>query len=95
MSVDIDDVEAIARLARIQIDPESLPEFVDDLSRILELVEHMSAADTGKTEPMASPHDLVARLRTDEITEQNQRDRYQGVAPATEAGLFLVPKVIE
>ena len=55
----------------------------------------MNAIDTSDVEPMAHPLDAVQRLRKDEVTEQNQRDHYQQVAPLTEAGLYLVPKVIE
>ena len=95
MAVDIRDVETIARLARIQIDRESSVAYAQAMSRILALVEQMNAADTSGVAPMANPHDLTARLRPDEITEAVQRDNFQTIAPATEAGLYLVPQVIE
>lgn len=46
-------------------------------------------------EPMAHPLDAVQKLRPDVVTETNQRDAFQAIAPATEDGLYLVPKVIE
>lgn len=95
MALDNKEVAKIAHLARIEIDESKAPEYADSLSSILGLVEQLQAADTGDIEPMAHPLDATQRLRTDEVTESNHRDDYQAVAPATEDGLFLVPKVIE
>lgn len=90
------DVENIAYLARLQITEQELPVYVGSLSRILEFVEQLSAADTGATEAMAHPLEhQIQPLRDDVVTETDHRDRYQGNAPAVEAGLYLVPKVIE
>jgi len=95
MSLTKQDVENIAHLARLAIDDADIPNYANNLSNILELVEQMSAIDTTDVEPMAHPLDAVQRLRNDEVTEQNQREHFQQVAPLTEAGLYLVPKVIE
>ena len=95
MSLTKQDVENIAHLARLAIDDADIPNYANNLSNILELVEQMNAIDTTDVEPMAHPLDAVQRLRKDEVTEQNQRDHYQQIAPLTEAGLYLVPKVIE
>jgi aspartyl-tRNA(Asn)/glutamyl-tRNA(Gln) amidotransferase subunit C len=95
MSLTKQDVENIAHLARLAIDEADIPEYANNLSNILELVEQMTAIDTTNVEPMAHPLDAVQRLRKDEVTEENQREHYQQVSPLTEAGLFLVPKVIE
>jgi len=65
------------------------------LSRILGLIEQMNAVDTAGIEPMAHPSDTALRLREDVVKEKNQRDQFQAGAPATEAGLYLVPRVIE
>ncbi|HEY5602633.1 MAG TPA: Asp-tRNA(Asn)/Glu-tRNA(Gln) amidotransferase subunit GatC [Gammaproteobacteria bacterium] len=89
------DVENIAHLARLAIDEADIPNYANNLSNILELVEQMNAIDTTGVAPMAHPLDAVQRLRKDEVTEQNQREHFQRVAPLTEAGLYLVPKVIE
>ena len=90
------DVENIAQLARLQVTEEELPVYVGSLSRILEFVEQLGSADTGEVEPMAHPlEDQVQRLRPDEVTETDRRSRYQQNAPAVEAGLYIVPKVIE
>ncbi len=95
MSLDRSDVEKIAHLARLQIDEAAIPEYTQNLSNILDLVNQMQAVDTSTVEPMAHPLDAVQRLREDQVTETDQRDQLQQNAPAVEEGLFLVPKVIE
>ncbi|MEW8014617.1 MAG: Asp-tRNA(Asn)/Glu-tRNA(Gln) amidotransferase subunit GatC [Candidatus Sedimenticola endophacoides] len=95
MSLERADVEKIAHLARIAVDEEELDAVVGGLSNILDLVEQMKAVDTRGVEPMAHPLHMVQRLREDRVTESDQRERFQAVAPQTEAGLYLVPKVIE
>ena len=95
MAFDDNEVAKIAHLARIKIDASKAPEYANSLSSILDLVEQLQSADTDNIEPMAHPLDATQRLRSDEVTEQNQRDDYQAIAPATEDGLYLVPKVIE
>ena len=95
MSVEQTEIEKIAELARIRIADTEMPEVTARISGILELVDQMQAIDTSDTEPMANPLDAIARLRADEVTETNRRDEFQAIAPQTEAGLYLVPKVIE
>lgn len=95
MSLDAKDVTKIAHLARLQIDDSALPEYARDLSSILHLVEQMEQVDTKGVLPMAHPLDAVQRLRPDAATETNQREQFQKVAPQTEAGLYLVPRVVE
>jgi aspartyl-tRNA(Asn)/glutamyl-tRNA(Gln) amidotransferase subunit C len=90
------DVENIAHLARLAISEAQLPVYVDSLSKILSLVEQLDAADTATVEPMAHPlADQVQRMRPDEVLDVEQREKYQRNAPRVEAGLYLVPKVIE
>ena len=90
------DVENIAHLARLEISEAELPVYVQSLSAILAFVEQLSAAPTEGVPPMAHPlAGQVQRLRDDQVTESDHRDRYQANAPAVEAGLYLVPKVIE
>jgi aspartyl-tRNA(Asn)/glutamyl-tRNA(Gln) amidotransferase subunit C len=95
MALDKTDVEKIAHLARIALSEDDIPTYARNLSNILDLVEQMNAVDTTGVTPMAHPLDAVARLREDEATEPNQREHFQQVAPLTENGLYLVPKVIE
>lgn len=95
MTISADDVTSIARLARLEIDPADIPGYAAQLSRILELVEQMNSVPTDGVEPMAHPLDLAARLRPDEVTEHDQREAFQALAPEVEAGLYLVPRVIE
>ncbi len=95
MSLDRTTVENIAHLARLALEAEEVPAYELQLSRILDLVEEMNSVDTTDVEPMAHPLDMVQRLREDLVTEPNCRERFQAVAPLTERGLYLVPKVIE
>jgi aspartyl-tRNA(Asn)/glutamyl-tRNA(Gln) amidotransferase subunit C len=95
MSLSLDDVSRIARLARIEISPAEAERTCDQLNGILSFVEQLQAVDTGNIEPMAHAVDVVQRLRPDTATEADRRDAFQAIAPETEAGLYLVPKVIE
>ena len=95
MSLDRTDVDKIAHLARLAVSDEEKDRYATDLSKILGLVEQMSAVDTDDVTPMAHPLHMVQRLRVDEPSEPNQRELFQQIAPATEDGLYLVPKVIE
>ena len=95
MSLDEEQINKIAHLARLRIDVADVEGYADSLSDILELVEQMNAVDTEGVVPMSHPFDVVQRLRDDVVTEQDQRDAFQSVAPAAEQGLYLVPQVIE
>ena len=95
MSLQPDDVSKIAHLARLAITPEEGESLSRELSSILDLVAQMTAVETSGIEPMAHPLEMQQRLRPDEVTETDQRETYLGNAPQAEAGLFLVPKVIE
>lgn len=95
MSLNNADVRKIAHLARLAVSDAEAESLVKDLTNILDLVEQMNEIDTQGVEPMAHPLEMSQRLRVDEVTEPDRRDLYQTVAPLTEAGLYLVPKVIE
>ena len=95
MSLDKTDVEKIAHLARLAIDEHAIPSYARDLTNIFNLVEQLTAVDTADITPMAHPLDANQRLRPDEVTEVNQRELFQTIAPKTEAGIYLVPQVIE
>jgi len=95
MSLDAQAVKKIGWLARLAIDEEKVAAYASDLSGILDFVAQMNAVDTSDTAPMAHPLEQAQRLRPDEISETDQRDLFQAHAPAVEAGLYLVPKVIE
>jgi aspartyl-tRNA(Asn)/glutamyl-tRNA(Gln) amidotransferase subunit C len=95
MSLGPDEVKKIAYLARLEISEDDIPEYARNLSDILSFVEQLGEAQTDDVEPMAHPVHAVQRLRPDAVTETNQRDKFQALAPQAENGLFLVPKVIE
>ena len=95
MSLKTDDVREIAHLARLHIDDDAIDRYAADLSRILEFVEQMNQVDTSGVEPLANPLDATQRLRDDEVTEVDERDKFQRIAPDVEQGFYRVPKVIE
>jgi aspartyl-tRNA(Asn)/glutamyl-tRNA(Gln) amidotransferase subunit C len=95
VTISREDIDKVAVLARIRLDEEQIPALEKDLGNILSLVDQLSAADTDNVEPLAHPLDAVQRLRADEVSESNQREAFQAIAPATESGLYLVPRVIE
>ena len=95
MSISVDEVKKIAHLARLRLDEQEAQGYADSLSQILGLIEQMNAVDTTGVSPMAHPLDMHLRLREDSPVEPDQRNKFQKIAPATEAGLYLVPRVIE
>jgi aspartyl-tRNA(Asn)/glutamyl-tRNA(Gln) amidotransferase subunit C len=95
MPLDREQVYKIAQLARLEISAADAAGYAESLSRILGLIEQMNAVDTDDVEPMAHPIEEGLRLRDDTVTESDQREKFQSSAPAVEAGLYLVPKVIE
>ena len=95
MPISLADVHRIALLARIEIDAGQAEEVRAKLDAIFGLINQLVAVDTTGVRPMAHAQDVMLPLRTDSVTETDRRELYQGVAPAVEDGLYLVPKVIE
>ena len=95
MSLSLEQVQRIAHLARIEISESEASSTQAHLNGIFELIEQMQAVDTRGIEPMAHAQELSQRLRADAVSEGDRRVAFQAVAPETEAGLYLVPKVIE
>jgi aspartyl-tRNA(Asn)/glutamyl-tRNA(Gln) amidotransferase subunit C len=96
MSLTRQDVEKIAHLARLSITEQEMPVYVTSLSSIVNFVDELSRADTSGVQPMAHPLDgQHQRLRADEVSESDHREKYQRNAPAVAAGLYVVPRVIE
>ncbi len=96
MSLKRQDVEKIAHLARLSITEREMPVYVTSLSSIVDFVDELSRAQTGNVEPMAHPLDgQHQRLRPDVVSESDNHEKYQANAPAVQAGLYVVPRVIE
>jgi aspartyl-tRNA(Asn)/glutamyl-tRNA(Gln) amidotransferase subunit C len=95
MSLKITDVEKVARLARLAMTPEEMQAAQAQLSNIFGLIAEMQAVDTTGIAPMSHSQELSQRLREDVVTETNQREAFQAIAPQVEHGLYLVPQVIE
>ncbi len=95
MALTKQEVHKIAYLARLKIDESDVPQYARQLSDILDFVAQMDAVDTAGVEPLAHPLGATQRLRPDEVTETDQREHFQAIAPQVENGLYLVPRVIE
>jgi aspartyl-tRNA(Asn)/glutamyl-tRNA(Gln) amidotransferase subunit C len=95
MSLTLEQVKRIAHLARIETSDAEALSTQGHLNGIFQLIEQMQAVDTRGVEPMAHAQDVSQRLRDDVVSETDLRAAYQAVAPETEGGLYLVPKVIE
>lgn len=95
MSLSSEEVRKIAHLARLDVSDDEVETYAGELSSILELVDRMNAADTRDIAPMAHPQHATQRLRPDVVSEPDLRERFQALAPATERGLYLVPRVVE
>ncbi|MGQ2966093.1 Asp-tRNA(Asn)/Glu-tRNA(Gln) amidotransferase subunit GatC [Methylophilus sp.] len=95
MALNLEDIKRIAHLARIEVSDSEAQETLNKLSGILGLIEQMQAVDTSGIAPMSHSQDVTQRLRDDVVTQTNQRELFQSIAPATQDGLYLVPKVIE
>jgi aspartyl-tRNA(Asn)/glutamyl-tRNA(Gln) amidotransferase subunit C len=99
MSLTPNDVKRLGRLARLGLTrangSDATPETLERLQTVLSLLTQLEAVDLKGVEPLTHPQDMVLRLREDAVTETNLREQIQACAPATEDGLYLVPKVIE
>ncbi len=95
MDVTEEVVRSIAELAQLKVDESEMLKLAEGMQNILSLADQMQAIDTEGVEPVSNPLDASQRLRPDVITEENQRELFQSIAPATESGLYLVPRVVE
>lgn len=89
------DIRRLADLARLELSDPELAAMQQELSSIIALVDQMAAVDTEGVEPMSHPQAAMQRQREDAVTDSDQRELFQSVAPKVEDGLYLVPKVIE
>lgn len=95
MSLSLNDVTRLANLARIELGEDEACTALAQLSSIFSLIQQMQAVDASTITPMSHAQDVTQRLRDDTVTEADQHSLFQAVAPQVEAGLYLVPKVIE
>ncbi len=95
MALTLDDVKRVAHLARIAITDNEAAATHAQLTGIFGLIAQMAAVDVSAIAPMSHAQDVAQRLREDAVSEGDLRERFQAVAPQVEAGLYLVPKVIE
>jgi aspartyl-tRNA(Asn)/glutamyl-tRNA(Gln) amidotransferase subunit C len=95
MSLTATDVKKIAHLARLNMNDQEITTFTQELSGILDFVEQMNQAQTDNIKPLAHSLDVSQRVRQDEVTETDRRTAFQAIAPLVEAGLYMVPQVIE
>lgn len=95
MALTLSDVEKIARLSRLHLSANEQEQVLNELNDVFAMVEKMQSVDTDGVEPMAHPHELALRLRADQVTEQDEAERNQAVAPEVRNRLYIVPQVIE
>ena len=95
MSLSLPDVKRIAQLARIEVTDAQAEQVLAQLQGVFALIEELQSVDTQGIEPMSHAQGVTLRLREDQVTEGDNRERFQAVAPRVDAGLYLVPKVIE
>ena len=95
MALTLEDMNKIAHLARVGLSDDEKSLYTDSLNNILGLIDELQAVNTTSIEPLAHALEVTQPLRADIVTEQNQRDAYQAIAPAVQDGLYLVPKVME
>ena len=95
MTLTLEDVNRIAHLARIEVEPREAEQVLAQLAGIFRMIEEMQAVDTEGVEPMSHAQDVTLRMRDDQVTEADQHALFQSIAPQVDAGLYLVPKVIE
>lgn len=95
MTMTREQIEKLATLSRVQLDQESIDEVTRNVSRIVEFFDALNDVDTRGVDAMSHPLDMTQRLRSDAVTEEDRRDKYQASAPHVEGGLYLVPKVID
>jgi len=95
MSLNLEEIGRIAKLARLELSPAEAENTLNQLNNIFGFIEQLQAVNTEGIEPMAHAVDVVQRLRPDAVTENDRHTAFQAIAPETEAGLYLVPKVIE
>jgi aspartyl-tRNA(Asn)/glutamyl-tRNA(Gln) amidotransferase subunit C len=95
MPLTVEEIGRIAHLARIAVTEKEALEIRQKLTGLFKLIEEMQAVDTAGVEPMSHAQNVVLRLREDRVTEPDQRELLQSIAPQVDAGLYLVPKVID
>tara|TARA_Y100000748_G_C15503016_1_gene490834 strand:- start:2755 stop:3042 length:288 start_codon:yes stop_codon:yes gene_type:complete len=95
MTIDKSDIEHLCNLSKLNLDEEEQTVFLSQMQSILDMIEELQEVDTGNIEPMAHPLKMTQRLRADEVTEFNNRDRYQKNTDFAEEGFYKVPKVID
>ena len=95
MEVTEEVVRNIAELVQLEVNDADLKQLAEGMQNILALADQMQAINTEGVEPVSNPLDASQKLRADAVTEENQRELFQSLAPATEAGLYLVPRVVD
>ncbi len=95
MNISSKDINIIASLAQLELEDSAMETYAQEMTDILAMIQQMQQIDTSSIEPMPHPQDIQLRLRPDEITEPDQRSELQSIAPSTDEGLYLVPKVLD
>jgi aspartyl-tRNA(Asn)/glutamyl-tRNA(Gln) amidotransferase subunit C len=95
MKIDNEVILNIAELAQLEVKDETISQYADKMTAMLNLIEEMQSVNTDNIEPVSNPLDAVQTMREDKVTEKDLRDEYQAIAPEVDSGLYLVPRVVE
>ena len=95
MSIDIETAARVAKLARIKVEPDALPELAQEFTNILGFIEQLNEVDVEGIEPMTSVTPQRLKRRKDGVTDGNMQEKILSNAPDAREGFFAVPKVVE
>lgn len=95
MSITTEQVEHVAKLARLRLSEAERVLFAGQLNKILEYVEQLKVIGTEGVDHTASGLDQGGSLRDDEVRPSLSAEAATANAPNAEGGMFLVPKVIQ
>lgn len=95
MSLTLEDVEHVARLARLRLSPAELEKMRDQLSNILDHFQMLQQIDVSAVPPTAQVTDLINVMRADEVRPSLPREQALANAPEQQDGMFRVRAIFE
>lgn len=94
MKITKDEVEHVARLARLELDDASIDKFVGQIGEILDYIDKLNAIDTSNVAATSHAISLNNAFREDRVEGHLDREAALANAPEKEDGSFVVPKVV-
>ena len=94
MSISTDEVEKVAGLARLNLEPEKVEQLAAQFNDILGYMQKLNELDTSGVEPLYSPVTHETVYRDDEVRMEYSREELLGNAPETDGSYFIVPRIV-